>query len=156
MPTDTILPTQSQELTIQALQFYGYKTTAIIRGIERLVRDSPEYKEWAKQVKADIGYCQWTGCVFGDEKYALYTELEVHHYPKTLYEIIDNQLPNFTERTCLEAAQHIVEMHIDGTVAVKVLCAGCHKTYHILTKFPSIKPPIPLDIPLAEYLSRLH
>lgn len=138
--------------TVLELLNSGYKRKDLVKKIERVVRLSPEYQEWAKKKKQEIGHCEWAGCVFQDEKAVKFTELEVHHYPQTLFSLIDELLDDFLERTPLELAQYVVDLHTSGAVPVLVLCHCHHWQFHKLRSFGLEPDP---SIPMEEFIREI-
>jgi hypothetical protein len=86
--------------------------------INKLIRTNPIYKSWVKSVMQRNNYtCQFTGQRGG--------ELEVHHRPKELHELIDEAKELFTDKT--KIIKYVLEKHKDLSIGITV-SRKYHKT----------------------------
>ena len=101
-----------------------------IKHLQRIVRGSMSYDVWQKRSKIGIQECPICGLSRDLIK------LESHHYPATLYDVIDEKLQmeidldTLKDKTDFEIAQEIMDDHTQKKVNYVVLCEYCHKKYH--------------------------
>lgn len=101
-----------------------------IKDCERLIRMSPEYKDWVDFVRSSIGinYCQITGEYHAD------TKSDIHHHPCSLFsitkaitkELIDKQKPF----TSLDVSMKVLELHYDMKVGFISIIKSLHEKFH--------------------------
>lgn len=101
-----------------------------IKKLEFMCRKSFSYDSWQKRTKYPISQCPTCGESFE------YVKPETHHFPRTLFEIVEgvlqkhidlNDLNDFTD---FEICDEIMHAHFDKKVEYIVLCKQCHEKYH--------------------------
>jgi len=101
-----------------------------IKHLQRMIRGSMSYDSWQKRSKIRIEICP----ICGIEKD--FVKLESHHYPKTLFDVVDEHLQylidtnQLDKKTDFEVCQEIMDAHFNHQVNYIVLCEYCHKKYH--------------------------
>ncbi len=101
-----------------------------IKGVELLVRKSPEYKLWISFIKdtKGINYCYFTNEV-NDE-----VTIEIHHHPFTLYDLvsiaINNKMRNNEKFTSYQIAKEIMTLHYQNKVGYIPLVKTLHEKFH--------------------------
>jgi len=103
----------------------------LIKQVEKVIRDMPEYKKWSQIRASEHDYCQICGIPF--EETGL--KKHVHHTPVTLYEIVVKELKQMTEAEqqfvkTTELIDRVIEKHLSGEVMSIVVCPCCHKRCH--------------------------
>ena len=117
----------------------GKDTKRFIKNIERLVRSSPSYKKY-------IAYLGDQGLV-NDVVYSKITAekatLEFHHYPFTLYDIVEIIVNYHLKRrdkfTSLSIAEEVIQCHFDNLIGLARLSKTSHQLTHAGKLF------VPLD-----------
>jgi hypothetical protein len=122
------------------IDYYGYDLSKakdvekLARFIANVCRKFPEYKIWARIKKRGYERCPLCG------KPPEAAKPEVHHEPKTMYEIVynyieklirDNKILNYTP---VEIARDILFQHLNDEVECVTICELCHKEIHNLRK----------------------
>jgi len=104
-----------------------------IKHIQKICRSSLEYDEWQRHCK----YRDATDCpVCGDNYYEKNSKCESHHYPKTMYEVVEEILDehleknDFDELLGFEICKEVMDKHQFKQVHYINLCVHCHKKYH--------------------------
>ena len=104
--------------------------TYFIKNVERLVRNSTEYREWKKYVKDVLGYCN---CAFTSEKSSEVT-IEIHHHPVTLFTLVKTvtvfSINKEKEFCSFDIAQQCIELHFSNRVGYIPLASTIHEKYH--------------------------
>jgi len=101
-----------------------------IKHLQKLIRGSMSYDIWQKRSKIGIDECPICGISRDVVK------MESHHYPKTLFDVVDDYLQmhvnmnTLDDKTDFDVCQEIMDMHFDKKVNYIVLCEYCHKKYH--------------------------
>jgi len=101
-----------------------------IKHLQKIIRGSMSYDVWQKRSKIGVYICP----VCGESND--YIKFESHHYPKTLFDIVDEYLQHLIdlnqidEKTDFDVAQEIMDMHLRKDINYIVLCQYCHKKYH--------------------------
>jgi len=101
-----------------------------IKHIQKLVRGSMSYDVWQKRSKWGVQECPI--CKLDKDL----VKMESHHYPKTLFDVVDEYLQMLVEmneidkKTDFDVCQEIMDMHFEKKVNYVVLCEYCHKKYH--------------------------
>jgi hypothetical protein len=120
--------------------YYGYDLSKakdiskLARFISNTCRKFPEYKIWAKIKK--IGYEKCPLCNKPPES----AKPEVHHDPKTMYEIVYDYINELIEKekildySPVEIARDILFKHLNDEVECMTICELCHKEIHNLRK----------------------
>ena len=104
--------------------------TFVIKRLEFLVRKSFRYDIWQKRSKIGAKDCP----VCKENFY--YLKPESHHYPLTLFDVVDNILQHHIEENDLdectefELCDEIMNKHFTNQVDFIVLCKQCHEKYH--------------------------
>ena len=117
----------------------GKDTKRFIKNVERLVRSSPSYKKY-------IAYLGDQGLV-NDVVYSKITAekatLEFHHYPFTLYDIVEiivnYHLKHKEKFTSLSIAEEVIQCHFDNLIGLARLSKTSHQLTHAGKLF------VPLD-----------
>lgn len=117
----------------------GKDTKRFIKNVERLVRSSPSYKKY-------IAYLGDQGLV-NDVVYSKITAekatLEFHHYPFTLYDIVEIIVNYHLKRrdkfTSLSIADEVIRCHFDNLIGLARLSKTSHQLTHAGKLF------VPLD-----------
>ena len=117
----------------------GKDTKRFIKNVERLVRSSPSYKKY-------IAYLGDQGLV-NDVVYSKITAekatLEFHHYPFTLYDIVEIIVNYHLKRrdkfTSLSIAEEVIQCHFDNLIGLARLSKTSHQLTHAGKLF------VPLD-----------
>lgn len=108
----------------------------VIKHLERQIRGSYEYKQYIKYLKdeLDISNCALTpGLDLHDIKF----QLEFHHYPLSLYDIVsvitNNKLTTKAEDqsvSMFDIMETVMREHYDGNVGLVPLSSTAHEMYH--------------------------
>jgi predicted nucleic-acid-binding Zn-ribbon protein len=116
--------------------WFGYDLTnprkldRLIKKLERIIRISPEYKIWADICRAGKYKCP--KCGINSEL----MPLEVHHTPKTLYDIVEEVLNKHMENDDIlelypsDIVKEVLLLHLENKVSYEVLCKSCHEIEH--------------------------
>lgn len=117
-----------QSLRIDKDEFIEDKTLKqYIRNIERLVRTSPEYKNWLSFVHNVLGtmfFCYHTGESFGT------CSIHLHHHPLTLYDYVVIALETTNKFDTFNIAEEVMGYHFCNYVGFVPLCSTTHERYH--------------------------
>lgn len=102
-----------------------------IKKIEKIVRNSYEYREYIKFLKEeiDMNECSFFKGVIRDD-----VRIEIHHAPFTLYDITSivfyyMQVNNFNV-TPLDVAEEVMKLHYEGLVGLIPLSLTVHDLVH--------------------------
>ncbi len=105
--------------------------TKCIKQLVRIARLTPEYAEWQKESKKNAGdQCPICGVEY------IYVRPETHHYPLTLFEVIESKLQDYIHAnsidliTPLQLIKEVMEDHLHDKIQFVVLCKTCHEKYH--------------------------
>jgi len=102
----------------------------LIKQVEKVIREMPEYKKWASIRAEAHDKCQL--CEIPFEETGL--KKHVHHTPLTLYEIVvgevEEMLRGGNRIDTLELVDRVIEKHLSGEVMSVVVCPCCHKRCH--------------------------
>ena len=105
-----------------------------IKDIERYIRTSLEYRNYIKYLKSEakLNYCMVMHKLPEDLANSL--SIEMHHFPLTLYDIVetilDKYLKNNTSFTRLTIANEVMENHYLGRVGIVPLTISMHQLAH--------------------------
>ena len=119
-------------LKLRRKDFAGEKEeTRFIKNVERVVRSSLEYKEF-------IAFCRETlnatRCVFTGWTFDETSDIELHHYPLTLFEIVKSviydKIHKNEEFSTFDIAIEVMELHFNMKVGVVPLAGTLHKASH--------------------------
>lgn len=102
-----------------------------IKTIERMVRSSPEYREWVRYVTVSLGH---TVCEFTQESMNE-CSIEVHHHPITMYTLVsvvinNDFLDNAVEFSSADVVNKVLELHYQNKVGYCVMLSNLHEKYH--------------------------
>jgi hypothetical protein len=124
--------------TENAYDFNSY--SKIIKNAESQVRNSEEYKDYILYLKMEIGL---TNCaVLGNINHAD-AEIEMHHYPFTLYDLADiiaiNKILNKEKCNSFLIAEELINLHYKNLIGVVPLCKTVHDLVHAGEIFINLK-----------------
>lgn len=114
-----------------------------IKKIETQIRTSKEYKDYLYHLNQEIGinHC----AVFGNITDSDEVSLEFHHYPLTLYDIVEicvNKKIMNDEKFCsMDVIDEVLKLHQKNQVGLVKLCKTAHELCHdgkIFIKLESI------------------
>lgn len=111
--------------------FDDKKFNKFLKKTEYLIRHSDSYKSF-------IGACHSKGldkcAILGNVKIGKKTNIEIHHYPFTLYDIVmlcvQKHIKNNDNYTSITIAKEILQDHHDGLISVVPLCKTIHQLVH--------------------------
>ena len=121
----------------QGTYWWGYDLgrpqtyTKCIKQLVKICRQTLEYSEWQKESKKGAG----DKCPVCNVEY-MYVRPETHHYPLTLFEVVENKLQEYIHHneidsiSPLEFIKEVMNDHLRGRVEYIVLCKACHEKYH--------------------------
>lgn len=112
--------------------------SALIKKIERYVRNSYEYRKFCLYIRDEKGLvkCDYFKDIFSDEQDEITTE--IHHNLFTLYDIVEivglKMIFDYTtaEKVLLpiDIAKKVIELHLENKVSVIVLSKSIHEAVH--------------------------
>jgi hypothetical protein len=118
-------------LSLRVKSFYSEKEfDKFVKGVERCVRASGEYKQWVGYIIDTMGVRE---CALTKESVAE-VNIEIHHHPITLYTIckaliVDN-VNKEIEFCTFDVATKAIELHFQNRVGFMPLLSDLHKKYH--------------------------
>lgn len=101
-----------------------------IKNVEKIIRSTPEYKEWTDYLRNVIGVneCQITGEIHSEAK------SDIHHHPISLYAMCKaytkKHIEDNIEFTSLDIANIVMEKHFELKVGFISLLKSIHEKYH--------------------------
>jgi hypothetical protein len=101
-----------------------------IGSVERMVRNSPEYKLWTEYLRETLGeyVCALTGEVHA------HTSVDIHHHPITLYHIVKGMIlkyQNSEKEFCsYDISKDVIELHYQNRVGYLPLVHSLHDKFH--------------------------
>jgi len=101
---------------------------AFIKCVEKLLRTSQEYIAWATSIRMKAKNCKMCN-LLNDETIIFH----VHHSP-TLYEVCDTNIKSIQDKSTLQTAIDILNLHMNKKVTTEVLCPNCHLKVHSLRR----------------------
>jgi hypothetical protein len=113
--------------------------TRVVKSVERLLRQSVEYRRYVDYLKAELDLTRCTFLSEVDVREVKGVGLEFHHYPFTLYDICQaavrsqlDVLGRLGERdfSSLLAAQEVAELHYRNEVGLVPLSVTLHELAH--------------------------
>lgn len=115
-----------------------------IKNIEKQIRTSKEYKNYIGHLNNEIGI--HTCSVYGNLSDSIEgLTLEYHHYPFTLYDIVEicvnKQIMNNNNFTSFDIINEVLQLHQMNKVGLVKLCKTAHEEVHagkIFIKLESI------------------
>jgi hypothetical protein len=114
-----------------------------IKDIERIYRTSKEYKIWLRDYVKNRDTCAATGLTYSQDN----AKIEIHHYGKTLYGIVETIVNYFINEDIPLSSFYICmilyQLHIDDCIdyvpIIKSLHDMIHENYsHTIELYPSI------------------
>jgi len=102
----------------------------LIKKLEFLIRKSIQYDIWQKRSKIGINECP----ICKESMY--YLKPESHHFPETLFDVVDNILQQHIHDNDLDSlneldiVQECLSKHNTNAINYIVLCKQCHEKYH--------------------------
>jgi hypothetical protein len=101
-----------------------------VKGVERVVRYSQEYKLWVKYISEHLGHSE---CALTKESINE-CSLEIHHHPITLYTVVKSVLNDMMSKkqefSTFDVSTKVIELHFQNKVGYIVLLSDLHKKYH--------------------------
>ncbi len=113
----------------------------VIKKLEFLIRRSFQYDVWQKRSKIGVTTCP----ICEGEMHFL--KPESHHYPQTLFDIVDSCLQDHIYKNDLDEldefdiCKEIMNKHLTNQVEWVVLCKQCHEKFH--DNVPSVVEAMP-------------
>jgi len=119
-------------LTLDRLNFENEtEEKKFIKSVERLIRSSIEYREWLSFLKDSL---QMNICVFTGETDEETNDIEIHHHPLTLYDIvqavIDSKIMKDMPFNSFDIAREVIDLHFKLKVGFVPLLRSLHKKFH--------------------------
>lgn len=115
----------------------------LIKKIEKLVRTSPEYRKFIYFLRNNLNL---TSCTFHKDvntETLKKTKIEFHHYPFTLYEIVDTVINRQSKDNVIidpfEVAEEVMKLHFELKVGLVPLSKTLHELVHSGKKFINLK-----------------
>lgn len=132
---------------IESFYFTEFSDTKAIKNfikkIESQIRKSNEYKDYIYHLDKEIGINQCA--VFGNISDSDEVTLEFHHYPFTLYDIVEicvnNRILNDEKFCSMDIIDEVLKLHEKNEVGLVKLCKTAHELIHdgkIFVKLESI------------------
>lgn len=118
----------------------GKEFNNLIKCIEKLIRQSDEYKNYIGYLKNEIGLnnCAVLGNI-DDSK----VSIEMHHYPFTLFDIVNivtaYRILNGDLVTSFIIADEVLKLHYDNLIGLVPLCETIHDLVHAGKIFINLK-----------------
>lgn len=114
-----------------------------IKSIERQIRSSNEYKDYIHHLNATIGLDRCS--VFGNITEEDEVTLEFHHYPFTLYDIVEIVINDKVKKgekfTSFDISQTVLDLHAKNLIGLVKLSKTAHELIHagqIFVKLDSV------------------
>lgn len=107
----------------------------LIKYVERLVRNSNEYRKYIKYLKDEL---DMTRCKFLEkiDCSEMKVSIEFHHFPITLYDIVETilrkhvKLANGIGVSCFSVASEVVKLHYMNMIGLVPLTKTAHELAH--------------------------
>jgi hypothetical protein len=120
--------------------FDGKEFNKIVKNIESKVRTSQEYSHYIGYLKNEIGL---TNCVFLNNISDEMAEIEMHHYPFTLFDIVSivlgYRLDNKDKVSTFLIVQEVLDLHYENLIGVVPLTKTVHELVHNGSIFINLK-----------------
>ncbi|MEM3420386.1 MAG: hypothetical protein QW806_09235 [Nitrososphaerota archaeon] len=104
--------------------------TRIYKKIESTIRSSYEYNKFLSHIKSELNI---TRCVITKEDLEE-VKIEFHHFPLTLYELVDIVYTTFAEKNNLfssfDVAKEVMKLHYNKVVGLIPLTKTLHEKAH--------------------------
>lgn len=111
----------------------------VINTIEGIIRKSPEYSTFIGYLKNNLDLTKCTFHPDVDIKELKKTKLEFHHYPFTLYDIVDTVLNKYlddhSDINPFEIAEEVMRLHYELKIGLVPLSKTIHELTHSGKKF---------------------
>lgn len=122
--------------------FYSEKETIkFVKNVERLIRSSKEYKDYVESLRTNISALNIDNILSFIT--TLDAELEFHHYPFSLYDVVDIVLTdNFLNNkkvSSFSVAKKVMELHYKHLIGLVPLSKTNHELVHSGNLFLSKK-----------------
>lgn len=122
--------------------FYDEKgTKKFIKNIESLIRTSREYKNYIEQLRTNFAHLN-NDVIMGNVS-TLDADLEFHHYPFSLYDIVEVIVMKGAATSKLEssfsAAKKVMDLHYKNMIGLVPLMETNHELVHAGKLFISTK-----------------
>lgn len=104
------------------------KKEEVVKMLEKAFRALPEYELWSKTHRKYL--CEWRDCPFNSD----ISSLQVHHYPRTLFEIVSEIIDENLDLTPYQVLGKIIEVHDNDEVDSITLCKYHHAMFHEMVK----------------------
>jgi len=135
--TENVSPTVKSEslkavLPLKRKEFEDEKEfNRFVKSVERLVRSSPEYREFInftrESLNADV--CSFTGETEDESG-----DVEIHHYPLTLFDIVRGVIDDFIfkdqEFSSFDITSEVIKLHFQLNIGFVPLIGTLHKKFH--------------------------
>lgn len=101
-----------------------------VKACERMIRTSPEYKEWSNYLKEVLQ--KYTCAITKEVNFE--TSVEIHHHPYTLYDIVTAIINRFVasnkEFCSFDIVREVLELHYEDKIGYIPLISSIHEKYH--------------------------
>lgn len=127
------------EINIDELKLNYYRNEFIndkeeknfIRCVESIVRKSIEYREFIQYITNTLGY---NYCLFTHENLHETKDIEIHHHPFSLYNIVFTVLYNKLEQheqfSSLTISEEVLQLHYKMYIGLVPLVGTLHSKFH--------------------------
>jgi hypothetical protein len=114
-------------------KFYEEKAySKFIKNIERMIRSSKEYKKYIELLRSNVSALNFDNILSNITNAD--TELEFHHYPFTLYEVVDlvcvDKFIKKEKFTTFSITKEVMQMHYNNMVGLVPLTKTNHELAH--------------------------
>ena len=108
-----------------------------IKSTERLIRKSREYNNYIMQLRTNVNALNYDSIM---SNIALAdTDLELHHYPLTLYDIVETVMNYHIIKqdkiTSFSIAKEVMDCHFQNIIGLVSLCETNHELAHLSSIF---------------------
>jgi len=106
----------------------------LIKNIEAIIRTSQEYRNYIRYLKTDaeLNYCTLMNIL--PEDIAKHIKIEMHHFPFTLYDLVDIILVKAVslgeDFSRLSIANEVMEAHFNNQIGLVPLTVTAHQMMH--------------------------
>jgi hypothetical protein len=101
-----------------------------VKNVEKLVRNSIEYREWVNYITEVVGYAN---CALTEERMTEVT-IEIHHHPINLFTItkavLTHKINTQKDFCTFDIAQDIIDLHFQNRIGYIPLVSTLHEKYH--------------------------
>jgi len=125
------LPESQFDLSLRITSFPSVKEfDFFVKGVEKLVRYSQEYKLWVRYITDHLGQSK---CALTNESINE-CPVEIHHHPINLYTIVKSVINDTLSKSIpfssFDIATKVIELHFQNKVGYVVLISDLHSKYH--------------------------